>query len=690
MKNPEYRFKNRDLSWLGFNYRVLQEARDPAVPLMERMKFLAIFSSNLDEFFRVRVASIRALSTLKKKTAKELYFDPSRLLRRIHKVVTQHQEEFGDAFRQIRKELAIHGTFLAGENDINSMQRAYVHSYFEKTIRPLLNPVFLHPAKEPPFLQNRQLYLVIQLRRELSEHGEYPDTTQHAIVAIPADSLSRFLELPEENGHRYVMFLDDAIRACIAEVFPFHRITGIYAIKLSRDAELYIDDEYSGNLVEKIKKALSKRNAGIPSRFLYDSDMPKQLLMFLQRMWNLGDDDLVNGGRYHNFNDLFTFPGATLPSYDHMKPLPKLDGNQESMFDEIATRDQLLYFPYHSYEPVIRFLREAADDPNVRSIDITLYRVARHSRIVEQLLRAAQQGKRITAFVEIKARFDEESNIRWAEELEKAGARILYSIPGRKVHAKLCLVTRQEGSALAKYVYLSTGNFNENAACLYTDFGFFTADTRLTDEVATVFDILGREKETAAFKHLLVAPFAMRKKFEKLIDNEIKNAGKKRPARIIAKMNSLEDRKMIAKLYEASHNGVTVSLIVRGICCLLPGLNGLSHNIQAVSIVDRFLEHARVYIFYANGKERYYLSSADWMKRNLRRRIEIAFPIYDSALQQQIRTIVDLQLQDNVKARIVDKGQTNALRGNGGKKVRAQFAIYDVLRNSPSRNRPSE
>lgn len=684
MKERDLRLKNRDLSWLSFNHRVLQEAGDLTVPLYERIKFLAIFSANLDEFFRVRVASIRAMRNLKKKTAKMLDFDPERLLKRILKVVTLQQEEFGEIFRnRVKKELKREGIFILRESEVKADQKEFVCRYFREHLQQHLTPVFLSRDKHPPFLENRQLYLVARLKRASPDaKRDDPDEVHYALLEIPTAHLSRFLLIPHEKGRSPVMFLDDVIRLCLTEVFPQHKVDGAWSFKLSRDAELYIDEELAGDLVEKVKRALSKRSTGVPSRFLHDEEMPRKVLALLRDIFQLNEEDCVPGGRYHNFNDFFSFPNPKSPAltYEPMFPVERgeLDGRR-SLLEIIGRKDVLLHYPYDTYEPVIRFLQSAADDPLVTSIKVTLYRVAKNSRVIEQLLRAARNGKSVVALVEVKARFDEESNIYWAEEMEKAGARVLYSFPGLKVHAKLCQISRKEEGGVRQYCYLSTGNFNENAAKAYTDFGFFTADERITDEVEQVFSILGREKKKGHFRHLLVPPFNMRERFEKLLENEMDDARHGQEAFVIAKMNSLEDPAMIAKLCEASQAGVRCTLIVRGICCLIPGVKGMSENIRVISIVDRFLEHARVFVFHNGGEVLYYLSSADWMRRNLDRRIEVGFPIYDEHIRKQLRAILDLQLQDTCKARVINKSQNNKYRQHG-KAIRAQYATYDLVK----------
>ncbi len=689
MKDSHFRLKNRELSWLAFNGRVLQEAANRAVPLYERIKFLAIFSSNIDEFFRVRVASLRALLDLKKKTKKKLDFDPAKLLKRIHGVVDRQQEEFGEIFRQIKRELKRRQIFLVKESELTAEQAGVVREMFEQRVLPHIRPVFLNSRDGAPFLENRAISLTVKLAARAPHPGESggKKRSRYALVPIPTVVVPRFLTLPPDDGRTIIMFLDDVIRLFLPDLFPGYEIIGAYAIKLTRDAELYIDDEFTGDLLEKIKKALRKRDRGVPSRFLYDADIPAKHLAYLKELFTLSDDDMVRGGRYHNFHDFFSFPVPTDPAlrYEPMPPvMPQDIPPTGSLFAEIARRDILLYYPYHSYEPVLRFLAGAAEDPEVVSIHITLYRVARDSRVVSELLRACERGKSVTAFFEIKARFDEESNIRRAEELERAGARVFYSIPGMKVHAKLCLVTRSTRDGRGRLAYLSTGNFNEKAAELYTDFGLLTARDTITDEVVRVFEILCRSAEEQQFEHLLVAPFTMRKEFASLVRQEMDNARNGREALIIAKMNSLEDPGMIRELYRASAAGVTIRLIVRGICCLIPGVKGMSEHIEAISIVDRFLEHARVYWFHHGGDPRCYLSSADWMKRNLNRRIEVAFPVVDSGLCDVIRRTLDLQWNDTMKAREIDRRQSNTMKlspANGV--VRSQYAIYDMFATVP-------
>lgn len=695
MKKADPNLTDRELSWLSFSERILQEARDPGVALYERIKFLAIFSSNLDEYFRVRIASLRSLLSLKKKTKKKLGIDPSVLLDKSKQVIERQQEEFGAIFRKrIIPELRAHDIFLIDENELDPQQQPSVRAYFKEHVEPLMAPIFISENKEPPYLHNKSLYFVLKLLPRAApapppDQPEDDDGYKYAILEIPSQQLPRFVVLPGKGKAMHILFLDDVVRFCLPEVFPNHEVIAAYSVKLTRDAELYLFDEFTGNLLEKIKEALSKRRDGVPCRFLYDRAMPRKFLRMMRDIFSLSKEDLVPGVRYHNFSDLMDFPNPGDPalSGEALPPLrhPELD-NYPTMFEAVRSKDFILFYPYHSYDYVIRFLQEAAGDSSVVSIKISLYRLAKNSRIIEALLGAAARGKSVTAFVELKARFDEESNLHWAEELEKGGVRVLYSFPGLKVHAKLCLVSSLTGDRTIQYAYLATGNFNERTANTYADLGYFTSDERLTKEVDRVFEFLAGKSKDPDCDHLLVAPFKMRERFIKLIDREIKHARDGQPAYMILKMNSLEDPEMIEKLYEASIEGVQVRLIVRGICCLIPGMKKLSENISAISIIDRFLEHGRVYIFHNGGDEQYYLASADWMVRNLSRRVEVAFPIYNIELRNEIRKTVDLQLQDNTKARLImDHADNKYKRPTSRERIRSQIATYELLKQQAQR-----
>lgn len=676
MSTENLPFIERDISWLAFNERVLQEAKDRSVPLYERIKFLAIYSSNLDEFFRVRVASIRSFRKLDKPVRREMELKPRKLLRKIRHIVQEQQAEFGRIFRtEILPELADNGIHLVDERQFSPTQHDFALLFFQEKIKPRLRWSWL-TEDQSQFLEDKALYLIVSFSGE----------EDLAVVALP--DLERFVVLPAEDRANFIAFLDDVLRVGLPEVFLEKKVEGAYAVKLSRDAELYIDDEFSGDLREKIKAGLEERKVGLPTRFLYDASMPEDVLKQLKACLGLSKNDLIPGARYHNFNDFFAFPNPAGEDTMHDPPMPPLPHPEleraGSFFPLMARQDFLLHFPYQQFDYVLRFIEEAAFDPAVESIKITLYRVASRSAVAEALLRAVQNGKQVTVFVEAKARFDEETNLFWGEQLQQAGATVKYSFPGIKVHTKLLLVSRREMEGSKNYAWLATGNFNEKTARLYSDFGLLTADPRLVDEAAQVFSVLEGKSLLPHTKHLFVAPFNLRERFEQLIQTEIANARNGLAAWMVVKINSLEDPAMMRQLIAASQAGVKIQMIVRGICCLQAGVPGLTENIEMVSIIDRFLEHARVYIFANGGVPKIYLASADWMRRNLDRRVEVAFPVFDEKIRQTIWQIIDFQLHDNVKARWLEVGQTNRYRERmeGEAPVRSQLATYEFLKNS--------
>lgn len=689
-KGKELPLVARDISWLSFNDRVLQEAKDHTVPLFERIKFLAIYSSNLDEFFRVRMANHRNLLRVGKKTKKELDIDPKQTVKEIQEIVNRQQEEFSRIFQEeIIPELKKYNINILRRLELNEEQKDFVENYFRDHMLPFVQPVLLVKDKVRPFLNNAALYLSVLLKPKDDFKADY----DYAIVKIPSDHLPRFIQLPSPSSRYDIIMLDDIVRHSISWMFPGYHVIDTYSIKLTRDAELYIDDEFSGNLVQKIKSSLTKRHVGPASRFVYDSEMPEEFLNFLMEVFDLDKYDLLREGRYHNNFDFFRFPDFGM---SHLKnaPLPPLPytplEETKDFFQQIRLRDHLIYVPFHSYESVVRFFEQAAHDPKVTHIKIVQYRVARKSRIMDALINAVRSGKQVSVFIEVKARFDEEANLEWGEKLSKAGVTVHYSFPGVKVHSKLALVRRLEKSGPKMYTYLSTGNFHEDTAKVYSDFGLFTADERLVYEVARVFSFLETEQVPAQpFEHLLVGQFNLRSGLESLIDFEIEQAKAGEPASIILKMNSLQDETMIEKLYEASMAGVKVTLIIRGICCLVPGVPE-SENIFAVSIVDRFLEHSRVFIFHHAGEELTYLSSADWMTRNLSYRVETAFPIYNPNLRKEIREYINIQLMDNVKARILDQEFSNTYYRNGSLAIRSQRETYYFIKRQMEAGKPEK
>ncbi len=656
-------YLHRDISWLSFNSRVLQEAKDPNVPLFEQIKFLAIYSSNLNEFFKVRVANHRNLLRVGKKTKRKLEFEPKYVINSILDIVNEQQEEFSKVFeKHIIPELRKYNIYALRRTDLNKKQIEFVEDYFKDKLLPFVQPVLLRKDKIKPFLNNGALYLAVWLKDKVKNQVK----DEYAVVKIPSDHLNRFVKLPSPKGRHYLIMLDDIVRHSLKWLFPGYDIEDSYSIKLTRDAELYIDDEFSGNLITKIKNSLNKRNVGPASRFVYDREMPKHLLNVMKENFHLTKYDMIPEGRYHNNFDFFSFPDF---GYNFLKntPLPPLAysplEDTKDIFGEIRKNDHLIHLPYHSYKSVVKLFKTASKDPKVTHIKIILYRVGKKSKVMDALMEAVEAGKQVTAFIEVKARFDEEANLEWGEKLEQAGIKVYYSFPGLKVHSKLAIIRRIENKKPKTYAFLSTGNFNESTAKIYSDVGLFTADERLTSEALKVFSVLELKKgQNHKFEHLLVGQFNLRPMLVKFIDAEIQNAKKGKPASITLKMNSLQDQEMIEKLYEADQAGVQVNMIIRGICSFVPDIKGFSTNTKVISIVDRFLEHARIFIFNNNGKERIYCSSADWMVRNLSYRIETTFPIYDEDIRKQILDYINIQLQDNVKARIIDDKGNNAYK----------------------------
>lgn len=674
---------HRDISWLSFNYRVLQEAKDPTVPLFERIKFLAIYSSNLDEFFKVRVANHRNLVRAGNKTKASLDFNPADILTEILRIVNKQQEELSKIFeKNIKPELKKNGINILKRRKLNEEQTEYVENYFKENMLPFVQPVLLTGKKVKPFLNTGALYLALHLQDKENKKAD----PQYAIVKIPSDHLPRYLQLPSSIQDEHdIIILDDIVRHNVRMIFPGYDIQDSYSIKLTRDAELYIDDEYSGDLISKIKKSLNKRNVGIASRMVYDREMSSELISYLSEVFELSNFDLLPEGRYHNNSDFFGFPNfgkkALLNTPQPPLKSPLLE-NATSIFDEISMGDQIVHFPYHSYESVVKFFEDAATDPNVTHIKIIQYRVAKVSKIMDALRLAVTNGKQVSAFVEIKARFDEEANLRWGEYLEKSGVNVYYSMPGLKVHSKTAIVRRIEKNKGKIYAYLSTGNFHEGTAKIYSDIGIFTADRKLTSEATRIFTYLEtKERPSKPFKYMGVGQFNLKPKLIKLIKNEISVAENGKPAEIILKMNSIQDGEMIKLLYKASQAGVKVKLIIRGICSIIPGVKGISDNIEAISIVDRYLEHARIFIFHNNGDETILLSSADWMVRNLHRRVETVFPILDPKLKKIIKDIIEIQLNDNVKARNINYKNNNSYRkDNSDIVVRSQVETYYYIK----------
>ncbi len=672
--------KIREISWLSFNERVLQEAGDSNVPLIERIKFLGIFSSNLDEFFRVRIATLRRLSNLKNKKY-ILDINPDKVLDKIHRIVIGQQNKFDRIYKKILEELISEKIHIINETQLSYTQGRFVRNYFLQQVLPTLVPIMIDKIADFPFLKDRAIYLVIRLIKK-NNGGKQ----KLALIEIPTDRVSRFVILPRIGDNKYIILLDDVIRYCLKDIFYIFNYDQFDAwiVKLTRDSEIDIDQDISGSIVEKLSRGLSKRKKGAPVRFVYDASLPHDILQYLVKRIHLNKKYLIAGGRYHNFKDFMNFPdtGRTDLVYEKINQVShKYLRPGKSIIRTLEEQDCILHLPYQSFDYVIQFLREASLDPKVKSIKIALYRVAQNSNIVNALINAAKNGKSVTVVMELQARFDEEANIFWAKRMEEEGVRVIYGVPGLKVHCKMFVISRQEKGKLRHYLNIGTGNFHEDTARLYCDHSLFSSDQRIASEAYRVFRYLEEKKKPSDFDHLLVAPFDMRKKILKLIEHEIRNARDKKEAYIIIKVNHIVDKEIINKLYEASKAGVKIEMIVRTTCSLVPGIKDVSSNIRVISIVDRYLEHARAFIFCNSGNPKYYLSSSDLMARNLDYRVEITFPVYDEEIQSELREIIGIQWNDNTKARIINAQQNNRYRKiQSMTKVRAQFEIFDYLR----------
>jgi polyphosphate kinase len=682
MTKKKIPFLNREISWLYFNERVLQEAADETVPLIERIKFLSIFSSNLEEFYRVRVASMTRLSNLNDKAKELLGFNPKKVLNEIKNIVVRQERKFEQLFQAtLINELAQNRIFILNDTQLNVARGEFVREHFRDKILSNLVPIMVDLDKPFPELKDRYLYFFVRLRRKTAKRDE-----KFALIELPQD-LPRFLVLPETNGLKFIILAEDIIKYCLDDIFYVFKYDELdaFSIQLTRDAELDIDKNVSEKFIDELKTSLDKRKKGKPMRLLYDTEMPFDMLSVLVAKMKIEAESLIPGNRYHRFGDFIRFPNVGDKSLEYATTVPlKVHGlhRTQSIFDKLAARDYLINLPYQSYDYIILFLREAAIDPKVTAINITLYRLAENSRVINALINAAKNGKKVNCLVELKARFDERANIFWTNRLEEEGVNVNYGLTDYKVHSKICLVTRMEKGRPVYYANLATGNFNEKTARLYCDHSIFTSKKEITHDLIKLFEALNKKTVAGGFKHLIVSPLESRSKFYKYIAREIKIARSGKPAFLIFKVNSLADEGIVEKLYEASNAGVKVKLIVRGICCLVPGIKGFSENITVISIIDKFLEHARVFIFGNNGNEQMFLSSADLMSRNFEHRVEVGFPVLDAEVRQEIRDIIDFQLQDNVKARDITRMNNNKYHKNRiSTKVRAQVQTYNYLKN---------
>ncbi len=678
------RYFNRDISWLSFNHRVLEEAKSKNNPLFERLKFLAIYSSNLDEFYKVRVAEYKY----------DVDYDelddpnsdsPVKVVREINRIVREQLEEFSRIFHEeILTEMRKEGIILyQGNMPPDPEHQQFIREYFYREVIPYLQPILLTKGTRS-FLRDNRLYLAIRLyRKKRGADNGSNRRPRYALVKLPYTDVKRFIRLPDKDGCYHFLFLEDLVRFNLQELFPGYDIDSSYCVKLLRDADLGIKDEFSGNLVEKIRKNLGRRKVGEPALFTYDRSIPEDFLAFLQDVIGVYKEDLLAGERYLNFQDFFSFPNPFAPrlQLNHPQPIHPYELEQiGSMFAAIREKDRILHYPYQSFDYLIKFLNEAAQDPKVYAIKVTQYRVASNSAVVNSLISAARNGKQVSVFVEVKARFDEENNLTLARLMSEAGVRIIYSLPGLKVHAKLALVLRRSGNERKRsFAYLSTGNFNEKTARQYADHGFFTCKEDIIRDLENLFSYFENPKFRPEFTKLWVTRFNFKNELRRRIDREIELARQGKKGYILVKLNGIQNKPLINLLYKASEAGVKIDMIIRGICCLVPNQK-FSRNINLRRIVDSYLEHGRIIVFGNNGDPEVYLTSADWMNRNINRRIETTFPVEDEDIKKELFDILDLQLRDNVSARLINENLENIpIVADGMEPIRAQWDTYKML-----------
>ena len=693
MQEINNQYINREISWLQFNARVLQEAQDNKVPLLERLRFVGIFSNNLDEFFKVRYATVQHINIAGKSGKRALRgMEARELLEEITSIVIKQQAESLLIIRKIQVALEDYNIYVIKEHQVTSEQGEYLNTFFTNKVSPALMTFMLDDLDEFPHLRDSAAYLAVKLtlKTNKADDEEAPDKI-FSLIEIPK-TVDRFVVLPVgEDGKEYIMFLDDVIRYCMNQIFNIfdYEEASAHMIKITRDAKLDIDNDFKKSFIEKISKSVQERRDGDPVRFVYDKNIDKDTLQFLMEKMNIDDtDSIIPGGRYHNRRDYMNFPTPKRGNltYNSMVPLAiKGLDLSTSLFKAIAKKDYLLYAPYHSFSYLIKFLREAALDPKVKTIKITIYRLSKISHIVSSLINAAKNGKEVTVQIELQARFDEANNIKYAETLQREGVKLIFGVPGLKVHCKTCLVERLEKGKIKRYGFISTGNFNESTAKLYTDYTLFTSNTAILKDLNKVFNFFDINYKVNSYKHLIVSPHYTRKKLSTLIDAEINNAQNGKQAYIKLKINSLSDYEMIDKLYEASNAGVKIELIVRGICCLIPGVKGMSENIKAISVVDKFLEHTRLYIFGNGGHSLVYISSADFMTRNLDRRVEVSCPIFDESIKAELIETFAICWNDNVKARVLNETQDNSYVSNNLEPNRSQISLYEYYKNKLSK-----
>ncbi len=672
----ENRYINREISWLQFNARVLQEATDESVPLIERLRFLGIFSNNLDEFFKVRYATVKRIVEAGKGGKNELGgIKAKELLEIITKIVIDQQAESIRVLDEIDKALKDENIFVINESEIDDKQKEFIKDYYFQNISTALVTIILNDLVVLPNLKDSAAYLAVKMQMN-------DGSKQFALVEIPK-TVDRFVVLPRRGDKNFIIMVDDLLRYCLGDIFNIFDYKSISAhmIKITRDGELDFDSDLSKSFIEKISDSVKHREVGEPVRFVYDKTIDVDTLEYLMEKMGIDNtDSIIPGGRYHNKRDYMGFPSLGIKHllYDKISALPVKGLSLEtSIFEAIAAKDYMLHTPYHTFSYVVKFLREAALDPKVKTIKITIYRLAQISHVASSLINAAINGKTVTVSIELRARFDEEANIYYAQQMKKEGVNLIFGVPGLKVHSKMCVIEREEGKKLKRYGFISTGNFNESTAKIYTDYTLFTSNQPILKEVNKIFNFFEANYRVYQYKHLIVSPHYTKKAFFKLIDEQIKLSKSGDQGYIRLKMNSLSSYDMVDKLYEASNAGVQIDMIVRGLCCLIPGIKGMSENIKVISVVDKFLEHPRVYMFGKDENVKIYISSADWMTRNIENRVEVSCPIYNEGIKQEIIDNFNICWSDNVKARLINTENENEYRVDDNFKVRSQIALYD-------------
>lgn len=672
----------RDVSWLSFNARVLQEAADPAVPLKERIRFLGIFSNNLDEFFRVRVATLKRMIQFGNKANMHMETDPQQILDEIQMIVLTQQSEFARIWEDVLKLLNEQKIFLKTEKELTPQQQDFVRNHYDEEVSPNIIPLMIENIPEFPNLRDKSIYLaVVMWKKESALNRKY------ALIEIPSRVLGRFLLLPSTPDENHIILLEDVIRFSLPDIFSFFGYDQYqsHIFKVTRDAEIDIDNDISTNIIQRIEKGIRNRRKGKPVRFVYDREMDPGLLEYLIRRLHLTKrDNLIPGGRIHNFRHFMDFPDQVFKEKrSRKKPFDHPLFVENRISDVVMKKDVMLHFPYHSFAPIIDLIREAAFDPDVSTIKITCYRLAQQSRIINSLINAARNGKQVVVMLELRARFEEEANLEWKVRLEEEGVRVLVEIPNMKVHSKICIIRKKVKDKHINYGFVSTGNLNEKTAKVYADHCLLTSNPRIMADINRIFNFLEQPKTGGHFlkscETIIPSPLIVRKEIYKLIEEEIKQAHKNKPSGMILKMNSLSDEEMIQKLYEAARAGVPVKLIVRGVYCMFSENKKFRKPVRAVSIVDEYLEHARVWVFHNKGKEKVYISSADWMLRNLDHRVEVTCPVWDEEIKQELKDILNIQLQDNVKARWLDNELINEYVRTTRKKIRSQVETYNFL-----------